>query len=168
MATLTALTERYNGRISAAAGPLAIAREFKKIEDMLAAGQTQIPGRGFLRGCGGVFQAIAVLHDGTIVPCHQLSNYRLGTIGVDSLQDVWLNHETMVALRERASIPLSSLDTCHDCTYQGFCTGGCPGGAAFLTGHFNARSPMSCYRIHNGEDPFISPDMAIFKKASDD
>jgi SynChlorMet cassette radical SAM/SPASM protein ScmE len=158
MRTLSELAERYNGRISAQAGPLAMASEFKRIEEMLAAGHTGMPGRGTLSSCGGVFGRMAVLHDGTIVPCHHLSTLRLGTIGVDDLQRVWLEHPLMNATRQRRQIPLSSLDTCRDCPYQGFCAGGCPGGAIFLSGELNARSPMNCYRVHKGEDPYYSLD----------
>ena len=154
MVTLTELAERYGGRINATAGPLALARRFREIDESLVAGQSHRPGRGTLCACGGVFNKIAVLHDGTIVPCHNLSPLRLGTIGVDDMQQVWRAHPTMVALRERRKILLETLDTCRDCPYTGFCTGGCPGGALFLSGDFNARNPLDCYRVHRGEDPY--------------
>ena len=154
MQTLTELALRYEGRISASAGPLALAREFRAIDEHLAAGRTNIPGRGTLSGCGGVFTKLAVLHDGTIVPCHQLATLHLGKIGVDDLQQVWCAHPTMIALRQRREISLENLDTCRDCPYTGFCTGGCPGGALFLTGDFNSRNPMDCYRVHRGQDPY--------------
>jgi SynChlorMet cassette radical SAM/SPASM protein ScmE len=156
MQTLTKLASYYKGRIQAQAGPLALAREFRMIEEALEKGKTSFPGRGALCGCGGVFNKIAILHDGTIVPCHNLSTIHLGTIGANNLQKVWLEHPIMNALRERREIPLSSLDTCRDCPYQGFCTGGCPGGAVFLTGDMNARNPMDCYRVHKGEDPYFT------------
>ena len=156
MGVLTDLVARYPGRISASAGPLALARYFQEIEEALEAGQTQLPGRGTLSGCGCVFHKLSVHHDGTIVPCHLLSSLRLGTVGVDDLQQVWLTHPTLEMLRGRSEIPLQSLDTCRDCAYQGFCTGGDPAGALFLTGEVNARNPMDCYRVHKGEDPFYA------------
>lgn len=149
------LTKRYNGRISANAGPLAFGRELEKIKAAQAKGITNMPGRGKLASCGGAFSQIAILHDGTIVPCHNLSTLRLGTIGEDNLQDIWLRHPTMQALRRRQEIPLSSLETCRDCPYQGFCAGGCPGGAVFHYGELNARNPMDCLRVYLGEDPFF-------------
>jgi len=155
MEVLTRLSEKYDQRISATAGPLILAQELKTMDEMLANGQTSRPGRGTLSACGGVFSQLGVLHDGTIVPCHLLSNLRLGTIGVDNLQDIWLEHVTMIALRQRQIIPLSSLETCKSCAYQGFCTGGCPGGAVYATGDFNTRDPMSCYRVLRGQDPFL-------------
>ncbi len=156
MQVLTRLDEQYDHRIQATAGPLIIAQELKKMDDMLAVGQTSLPGRGTLSACGGVFSKLAVHHDGTIVPCHLLSTLSLGTIGVDSLQEVWLHHPIMNALRLRRDIPLSSLDTCQDCTYLGFCTGGCPGGAVYANGLADTRNPMDCFRVLRGEDPFLN------------
>jgi SynChlorMet cassette radical SAM/SPASM protein ScmE len=156
MQVLTRLSEQYDHRINATAGPLIIARELATMDEMLAKGQTSRPGRGALSACGGVFSQLGIMHDGTIVPCHALSSYHLGTIGVDSLQEVWQNHPTMNALRQRRAIPLSSLETCRDCTYLGFCTGGCPGGAVYANGDFNTRNPMDCYRVLRGEDPFVT------------
>jgi SynChlorMet cassette radical SAM/SPASM protein ScmE len=156
MHVLTRLADQYDQRIQAQAGPLVIAQELKTIDEMLAAGQTGRPGRGTLSACGGVFCQLAILHDGTIVPCHILSTLRLGTIGIDNLQTIWQNHPTMTALRNRKVIPLNSLETCQDCNYQGFCTGGCPGAALYASGDFNTRNPMSCYRVLRNEDPFMT------------
>lgn len=156
MEKLTELAARYDGRIQAQAGPLALAHEFRTIDECLAAGRTVLPGRGTLSGCGGVLSKIAVLHDGTIVPCHNLSTLHLGKIGLDDLGEIWRGHPLLLALRRRREIPLQSLDTCRDCPYTGFCTGGCPGGAVFLTGDFNARNPLDCYRVHRGEDLYYT------------
>ena len=154
MQTLLELEARYNGRIQAQAGPLALAHDFQAIDRALAEGRSGLPGRGTLCGCGGVFSKMAVLHDGTLVPCHNLSTLHLGTIGVDDLAQVWRGHPLLRALRERRTIPMQTLDTCGDCRYTGFCTGGCPGGAVFMTGEINARNPLDCYRVHRGEDPY--------------
>jgi SynChlorMet cassette radical SAM/SPASM protein ScmE len=152
MQVLTRLSDKYDQRIKAEAGPLILARELKTMDEILARGQTSLPGRGTLSSCGGVFSKLAVNHDGTIVPCHALSTLTLGTIGVDSLQDIWLNHPTMTALRQRRTIPLNSLETCQDCAYQGLCKGGCPGGALYANADLNSRNPMDCFRILKGEE----------------
>jgi SynChlorMet cassette radical SAM/SPASM protein ScmE len=156
MQVLVRLSEQYDHRIQAQAGPLILARELKTMDEMLANGQTLIPGRGTLSACGGVFSQMGILHDGTIVPCNILSDLPLGSIGDDRLQDIWLNHPIMVSLRERQTIHLSSLETCQNCTYQGFCTGGCPAGALYANGDFNTRNPMSCYRVLRNEDMFVT------------
>jgi SynChlorMet cassette radical SAM/SPASM protein ScmE len=158
MDTLANLAAHYDGRIGAQAGPLSYAREFKRIEEALARGETGFPGRGTLCGCGGMWSKLDVLHDGAIVPCHNLSTVHLGVVGVDDFQQVWLNHPTMVALRRRREIPLQSLETCRDCVYLGFCTGGCPQGALQVYGELNARNPFNCYRVLRGKDPYFSLD----------
>jgi radical SAM protein with 4Fe4S-binding SPASM domain len=135
---------------------LILAREFERIDRLLDSGQTFLPGRGKLCACNGVFKSLAVLHDGTIVPCNILHSLPLGVIGSDSLQEIWLNHSTMIALRQRININLHSLVTCRDCKYQGFCAGGCPAGALFHNGNINSRNPFSCYRVLRNEDPFFS------------
>ena len=155
METLTALAARYDGRINAQAGPLALARQFRLVEEQMAKGRTEIPGRGTLSACGGPFDKIDVLHDGTIVPCTWLDTLHLGTIGEDDLQEIWLHHPLLHQMRRRHTIPLETLETCRGCPYQGFCTGGCPGVTMFLTGELNARNPMDCYRVHRGEDPYF-------------
>ncbi|MBD3385518.1 radical SAM protein [candidate division KSB1 bacterium] len=155
MRILEDLADRYDQRIQALAGPLAMAQNLKRIEGMLIKGQTGLKGKGTLSACNGVFSKIAILHDGTIVPCHAMSTLRLGKIGINSLQDVWKNDETLKALRLRQHIPLSSLETCRDCKYQNFCTGGCPAGALYANGDFNTRNPMDCYCILKGQDSFI-------------
>ena len=156
MEILSRLVERYDGRISAQAGPLAYQREVENISNSLAAGKKGIKGRGTLCGCGGMWSKMDVLHDGTIVPCHNLHHLSLGTVGKDDFKKIWLEHPVMTELRERHKIPLTSLDTCRDCRYSGFCTGGCPQGAIQVYGTLNARNPFNCHRVHVGEDPFFS------------
>lgn len=155
MEILTRLNEQYDNRISATAGPLALANEESAMLDAKAKGIKEFPGRGSLTACGGVFEKLAILHDGTIVPCHVISDLHLGNILKDDLVDIWQNHPIMQALRKRRNIRLDSLSTCRACDYIGFCTGGCPGGALFLNGDFNTRNPMDCYRILIGEETFV-------------
>jgi len=154
MNTLTRLNEKYHDRISATAGPLALAIQECAYQEAKSKGIKQLPGRGYLTACGGVFSKIAVLHDGTIVPCHIISDLHLGIILKDDFIEVWQSHPLMKALRERRGISLDTIEPCKDCDYKGYCTGGCPGGALFLNGDFNTRNPMDCYRILIGEEPF--------------
>ena len=110
-----------------------------------------MPGRGTLSTCGGVWNKLAILHDGTIVPCHNLSTLRLGVIGSDDFQKIWLEHPQMQSLRQRQEIPLSDLDGCRDCSFINFCTGGCPGLTLFLTGKLNVSIPRNCFRFLQDE-----------------
>ncbi len=164
MEVLTRLSEQYPGRISAQAGPLAYANDLRRIKQLQEQGENGIPGRGYLTGCGGVFNKLAILHDGTIVPCHVLSDLHMGRINHDSLEDIWRNHPIMKRLRDRRQIPLSSIAHCKGCELINFCTGGCPGGALFALGDDNTYNPESCYHNLFGEDPFTSVAAVLERK----
>ena len=125
MDTLTALNVKYNDRISATAGPLALARQECAIHEAQSKGETEFPGRGKLTACGGVFEKLAILHDGTIVPCHIISDLHLGNILTDDLTQVWRSQAQMQAMRQRRTISLDALEPCGTCVYKGYCTGGC-------------------------------------------
>jgi SynChlorMet cassette radical SAM/SPASM protein ScmE len=154
MDILVALNKKYEGRINAQAGPLALARELADIKQGMARGERGKPGRGRLSACGGVFTRMFINHSGTFFPCTMLTSMPMGKVGTDDLKDAWLNHPSISTVRERRSIPTKTLDTCRDCIYAGFCTAGCPAMAFNATDQLNARDPMSCYRIHLGEDPY--------------
>ena len=146
MKVLMELNERYGGRIGAQAGPLARARSFRETEELLKKGATGRPGRGTLCSCGGVFSKMAVLHDGTMVPCNMLPTLVMGVIGMHALQDAWLKSPAINVIRRRREIPLSLLEECKDCPYTGFCTGGCPASVMAKSGQIIGIDPMSCYR----------------------
>lgn len=152
MEVLTKLNEVYEGKIGAQAGPLAVARDFAEIEERLSKKLSKneggMEGRGTLSSCGGVFSKMDVLHDGTMVPCNMLPALTMGVIGVNPLQEAWQRHPSINVLRWRRNIPLSSLETCRDCRYASFCTGGCPAAVMAKTGRLNAADPDSCYRIY--------------------
>lgn len=146
MVKLVKLDEKYKGRIGAQAGPLASAKGWRGMEIARQQGQKRLTGRGFLRSCGGVFNKIAILADGTMVPCGELSHLRLGQINKDSLRDVWINHPELKRLRERNDISLESFDYCKGCEYVSYCIGGCPALAYTITGDENKPAPDTCYR----------------------
>ncbi|MFQ5615137.1 MAG: radical SAM protein [Anaerolineales bacterium] len=152
MKTLMALSEKYQGRISASAGPLSRAQMFADIEARIARGETGIPGRGTLCSCGSVFNKMAVLHDGTMTPCNLIPNLTMGLIGENALKDVWQRHPSINVMRQRREIPLGSLPTCHDCLYTDFCAGGCPASVVSRGGQLNERDPLICYRLYLKEN----------------
>jgi SynChlorMet cassette radical SAM/SPASM protein ScmE len=154
MNTLAGLNAKYPGRISATAGPLALACQERDIHAAQAAGVKELAGCGYLAACGGVFNKLAILHDGTIVPCHVISDLRLGNVLTDDIREIWAHHPLMLAMRRRQEISLDALLPCSTCDYKGYCTGGCPGGALFLNHDINSRNPMDCYRILTGEEVF--------------
>jgi len=146
MAKLAKLHEKYGDRISAQSGPLASIKNWQNMEIAKQQGKEKFPDSGHLRGCGGVFNKIAVLADGTIVPCSQMPHVRLGKINKDSLSEIWINHPELKRLRERKDIPLESFEYCQECEYISYCIGGCPALAYTITGNENKPAPNACYR----------------------
>jgi SynChlorMet cassette radical SAM/SPASM protein ScmE len=147
METLERLNQRYPGRLQATAGPQAKLRGYREMEHARLTGEkTNRWGMGYLTGCGCVFSKLSVLHDGTIVPCHLLYNLPLGKINVDSVQDIWLNHPTLLSLRTRRQIPMQEVAGCKGCKWADYCNGSCPALAYELTGDFNRANPVDCYR----------------------
>jgi len=146
METLLKLNNKYNGRISAAAGPLADARAWLGMVKACKEEQEHMPQRGYLTSCGGVMNKIAVRADGVMVPCSQMSHIELGRINQNDLREVWQNHPELERLRERRNIPLREFEFCWDCEYINYCAGGCPALAYNIVGEENHPSPDSCLR----------------------
>jgi len=146
MEMLLKLNRKYDGRISANAGPLAEGRDWLRIEKARRAGKDSIPGRGYLVSCGGPMSKMAVRADGAMVPCGQISHMELGRINQDDLQEVWQNSPVLKRMRERRSIPLSDFEFCRGCDYINYCAGGCPALAYTIMGDEYHPSPDSCLR----------------------
>ena len=146
MEVLLSLSEQYNERINATAGPLAEGRTWLKMERARQEGKEQMHGRGYLTACGGPLQTLAVRADGVMVPCIQLSHIELGRINKDDLATVWQKHTQLKRLRERHNIPLSDFEFCDGCDYMNYCTGNCPALAYTLIGDENHPSPDGCLR----------------------
>lgn len=146
METLLRLTQKYDGRISANAGPLAEGRMWRRMEKARAEGAAPFPRGGRLTACGGMNTKIAVRADGVIIPCSMLAHMELGRINRDSLGEVWQHSPALNQLRRRRLIPLTEFDFCAGCPYTPYCTGNCPGLAYTLTGQVDHPSPDACLR----------------------
>jgi len=146
METLLNLTDKYKGRISAAAGPLAEGKGWLEMEQARQEKRECLPGRGYLTGCGGPMSSIAVRADGTMVPCIQMSHIEMGRINRDDLTTVWQKHPKLKQLRERRNIPLSDFEFCKGCEYIDYCTGNCPALAYLMLGDENHPSPDACLK----------------------
>ena len=146
MADLLELRHTYPGRISASAGPLADARNWRTMEQARCEGRDSLPGGGYLTGCGCTMQSLAVRADGVFIPCIQLSHIELGRINADPLERIWHNHPKLNRLRERRTIPLHSFPYCKGCDYIPYCTGNCPALAYSIFGDLNHPSPDACLK----------------------
>lgn len=146
MRLLADLELRYPGRITATAGPLADVHFFAKMEQARLEGRERLDGKGFLTGCGCIFNTLAVRADGVIVPCPMLSHIELGKVNSDSLKEVWQTHPVLQSMRVRNRIPLSSFAYCEGCEYMGYCTGNCPALSYTTFGVIDHPSPDGCFR----------------------
>ncbi|MBI4767442.1 MAG: SynChlorMet cassette radical SAM/SPASM protein ScmE [Deltaproteobacteria bacterium] len=146
MKQLLDLNEKYDGRISAMAGPLAEGRLWKKMEEARAKNAPAFPNGGRLTACGCPSHKIAVRSDGAIIPCLMLPHLELGHINQDSLVEIWQHNPILNQLRQRQTIPLEDFEYCSDCSYRPYCTGNCPGLAYSLTGRVDFPSPDACLR----------------------
>ncbi|HOJ51439.1 MAG TPA: SynChlorMet cassette radical SAM/SPASM protein ScmE [Syntrophales bacterium] len=147
MEILLELSELYPGRISATAGPLADGFTWWNMEQARRGCRPAPQGGGFLSGCNGPFQTLAVRADGAMIPCQQLGHLPLGQINRDSLTFVWQHHPTLFLIRHRHRIPLSSFSLCEDCPYVAFCTGNCSATAYTHFGEINHPSPEGCLKL---------------------
>lgn len=146
METLLHLSEKYPGRISAMAGPLAEVLRWRRMDDAFSKEAPPFPDGGYLTGCGCPSNKIAVRSDGAIIPCCMLAHLELGRINRDSLEDVWRQNPILNGLRQRYTISLDTFDFCTECLYISYCTGNCPGLAYTLTGQVDHPSPDACFR----------------------
>jgi SynChlorMet cassette radical SAM/SPASM protein ScmE len=146
MKDLLELTEKYEGRISATAGPLADGRMWKRMEEARIKEAPAFPNGGRLTACGCPGKKMAVRADGTFIPCSMLAHMELGRINQDSLIKVWHQSPTLNQLRSRHRIRLTDFEFCAGCPYISYCTGNCPGLAYTLTGRVDHPSPEACLR----------------------
>lgn len=151
MKKLRELNEQYGNRISATAGPLACAEMVDRITRLREEGKNGEEGKGYLVSCGGVFSQMAILHDGTMVPCNMLPSLVMGVARLHPIREAWLHSPSINAIRYRREIPLSAIGTCSDCAYVGFCAGGCPAGVMAKKGVLLGIDPLNCYRYLTGE-----------------
>jgi SynChlorMet cassette radical SAM/SPASM protein ScmE len=150
MRVLTDLERLYPGRIQAAAGPLADARQFAAMERAAELGEP-LPGRGRLVGCSCMLTQLAVRADGAYVPCVALPQIVLGRIGRDRLRDFWNRAPALLELRARRDLSLREFPECAGCEYLESCTGNCAGAALSLLGDANRPSPDACLRRFKAE-----------------
>lgn len=143
---LVRYAERHPGA-STPAGPLASAREQARYEALVAAGCDHGGnGSGHLSSCGGFHETLAILHDGSLVPCIQIPGARLGKVGEVDIGEVWQTHQTLREFRGRWQVRLESVDHCRGCKYIPFCHGGCPANAIAAFGTHLAPDPIHCMR----------------------
>jgi SynChlorMet cassette radical SAM/SPASM protein ScmE len=146
MRTLLDLARRYPGRVQAAAGPLADARMWARMEAARRQGAPPFANGGRLTACGCAWGKLAALADGSIVVCPMLPHLVLGRVGHDDVGELWRTHPLLRRHRGRRERSLSDFAHCDGCPYRPYCTGNCPGPAFTLTGEVDHPSPDACLR----------------------
>ncbi|MCD4743545.1 MAG: SynChlorMet cassette radical SAM/SPASM protein ScmE [Desulfobacteraceae bacterium] len=147
MKDLAGLAEKYDGRVTAMAGPLAKWRSYQEMEHAMKTGEKSTRWQmGYLTACGCMFNKLSVHHDGIITPCNMLTKLEMGKINTDSFSEIWQQHQTLKDLKDRRKIPMTQVPGCEDCEWAEFCNGSCPGLAFEMTGDFNLANPHDCYR----------------------
>ncbi len=144
---LEKLQQKYPGRITAQAGPLAKLRMYKEMEDARETGETTKRWKmGYLSSCGGVFNKLGILHDGSIVPCSMLHDLTMGNMLTDDLLDVWANSEVIKEVRDRYVVSMIEIPECANCEWVEYCNGGCPGIVQQIQKTIMAPSWRMCYK----------------------
>ncbi|HPW54419.1 MAG TPA: PqqD family peptide modification chaperone [Thermoanaerobaculaceae bacterium] len=147
MRTLERLATRYDGRITATAGPLAKVKMHREMEQARATGTAISSYRaGHLTACGCIFSKLAVNHDGTITPCSILATVVLGHIEKDSIPELWRSDPVLTKMRSRHTIAMRDLPECQGCEWHDYCNGSCPGLAYEQFGDVNRANLTDCYR----------------------
>jgi SynChlorMet cassette radical SAM/SPASM protein ScmE len=147
METIGRLMDRYPGRLNASAGPQAKLKMYAEMELARRTGEKPRSWTmGSLSACGCVFSTIDILHDGSVVPCAMLPDLVLGNVSGHNLEEIWLSHPILNALRRRRLIPMEQVPGCERCEWAASCNGSCPGLAYQLVGDFNHANPQDCYR----------------------
>lgn len=141
------LNQRYPGRISGTAGPLAKWRMYGDMEHARAKGEMAKTWQmGYLSACGCMYNKLAIHHDGVISPCNMLAGLEIGRINRDSISEIWGSHPVLQAMKDRRKIAMNRVPGCENCEWAPYCNGSCPGLAHTMTGDFNRANPHDCYR----------------------
>jgi SynChlorMet cassette radical SAM/SPASM protein ScmE len=164
MEALLKLVKKYNGRIGAQAGPLAEAKHWLEIIRSKREGKPSPSGGGLLTSCGGPMSKIAIIADGTIVPCLQLPSIKLGKINKDDLGEIWKNHPELNRFRKRREIQITSCEYCKGCEYIPYCRGGCPALSYTTLGDVYGPSTDSCLRRFLSEGGKLPPEELLIPK----
>lgn len=89
--------------------------------------------------CPVGFTALAILHDGTVLPCRRME-IPLGNILTDGLYKIWYTSDVLWKIRDKNNLK----GKCHGCENLPFC-GGCRAVAYAATGDYMEEDPQ-CWK----------------------
>jgi SynChlorMet cassette radical SAM/SPASM protein ScmE len=130
--------------------------EIDEIFDVIRQARTADQGAGeggenCLSGCGALRTECAIRPDGYATPCDRLTEIVAGNILETGLDVIWRESPVFREFRGRFTVPITDLDTCADCRYSPYCTGGCAASALSAYGTTLARDPSCCLRLYEEE-----------------
>lgn len=160
MHRLAVLYNKYPGRITAMAGPLAELRMWLRMQRDKENGVVSCGETGKFLGCGGIFNTLAVRADGIMVPCILLSHIELGRINKNSFRKIWQAHPELQRLRNMRKLSLEQFEFCKGCEYILYCSGSCPAISYNEIGKEVYPSLETCLRYYlenGGQLPRLSP-----------
>lgn len=147
IASLKRLEDKYNGRVTAQAGPLAKWHHYNEMENAKRTGaKTAKFVMGCLSACGCVNSKLAVHNDGTLSPCNMLPEFELGIINSTAIKDVWLKNSLIMEMRKRSLTKMEEVAGCQQCIWVPFCNGGCPAYPVSFTGDLHKSNERECYK----------------------
>jgi len=160
MIDLARINEKYDNRIAATAGPIALWRIYGEMEKAASSNyRASTWEMGSLSACGCIFQRLAAHHDGAITPCHMLPDLVIGQLGSDSISEIWKNHPVLESMRSRRNIPMSELQECKGCEWTSFCNGSCPALPYQADGRMDSANKSDCYKLFleqtGGQKPWV-------------
>lgn len=91
-------------------------------------------------GCAAGINYCGLSNDGYMLPCACASDAKLGSILVQDLKDIWVNHRVFKTLRDKRKLK----GRCRKCSHTDIC-GGCRLTAYGLTGDWMASDPTCPY-----------------------
>ena len=95
---------------------------------------------GRFGGCSAGINYCGLSSDGFVLPCACATDVKLGSLLVQDLKDIWVNHRVFKTLRDKRKLK----GRCRKCAQKDIC-GGCRLNAFGLTGNWMASDPTCPY-----------------------
>lgn len=98
------------------------------------------------RGCGAMRSQMSIWPDGRVTPCDRLPHYTIGNALSEEFPAIWRS-PAAERFRDMLAVPISALESCRNCKFLEFCTGGCPVIPMRKGTDLLDRDPGSCLRL---------------------
>lgn len=93
------------------------------------------------RFCGIGRSGLVILPNGEVITCPALSSLNVGNVNFESLEEIWVNSESLKMIREKE---LNEFKHCRECNVRSDCGGACRAKAYHYEGDLWGRDPIAC------------------------